>query len=107
MYPPRPIWYPEKSKDLSMIKDVVGYPFPIEEPIRQVWNPISRYGCVVSLKWSGGKTKHIRRYVHLSENNILSLCSLPKAMKTDLLKNRLLIDYKALRAISKIKNLIR
>ena len=104
MYPPRPIWYPELSEDLSRIKEVVGYPFPIEEPIRQVWNPISRYGCYVTLTVENGKAISGIGYVHSSGDNIVSRCDLPCNMEKDLAKNRSLIKYRSLRFIRRIKN---
>jgi len=104
MYPPRPIWYPEPSGDLSSIKDVVGYPFPIVEPIRQVWNSISRYGCYVTLIIDRRKTISDIGYVHLSDDNIVSRCNLPERMGKDLAKSRLLIKYKPLQIVRKIKN---
>ncbi len=104
MQPPRPIWYPELSEDLSKIKDVVGYPFPIEAPIRQVWNPISRYGCYVTLNLDGEKTIPGIGYVHSSPENIVSQCDLPRKMEKDLAKRRLLIKYKSLQIVRKIKN---
>lgn len=103
MYPPRPIWYPELNDDLSSIKDVVGYPFPIEEPIRQVWNPISRYGCYVTLNLDRINTEFNVGYVHLSEENIVSMSELPETIKNNLIKIRLFIKYKPLRIIRKIK----
>ena len=104
MYPPRPIWYPETNEALSKIKDVVGYPFPIEEPIRQVWNPISRHGCFVALNLDGKKVASHVGYVHLSDGNVVSMCELAKPMKKELIKTRLLVRYKSLRIIRKIKN---
>lgn len=104
MYPPRPIWYPELCEDLSKIKNVVGYPFPIEEPIRQVWNPISRYGCYVTLTVEKRRTISGIGYVHSSDDNIVSRCDLPCDMEKDLAKNRLLIKYKPLRFIRRIRN---
>lgn len=86
MQPPRPIWYPESVDDVKGIKDVVGYPFPIEEPIRQVWNPVSRYGCVISLTF--GKQKMIidARYVLSSADNVESLTKLPSDIENRLRK---------------------
>lgn len=104
MYPPRPIWYPVLGEDLSKIKDVVGYPFPIEEPIRQVWNPISRYGCYVTMNLAGNKPVFDIGYVHSSEDNIVSICDLPEKMRKDLVKTRIFIKYKPLRIVRKIKN---
>ena len=86
MYPPRPIWSPDDSEDLSQIKEVVGYPFPIEEPIKQVWNPQSRYGCMIEMNISergmGGRI----RFVHLSSDNMLGLSKGEKRMKFQLWK---------------------
>lgn len=86
MYPPRPIWYPDDSEDLSQIKEVVGYPFPIEEPIKQVWSPQSRYGCMIEMNISergmGGRI----RFVHLSSDNVLGLSKGEKRMKFQLWK---------------------
>ena len=73
MLPPRPIWYPKSVDEIKGIKNVVGYPFPIEEPVRQVWNPISRFGCTVLLNMDEGITRTGLRYVKSSEDNIISL----------------------------------
>ena len=70
MYPPRPIWYPESVDEVKGIQDVVGYPFPIEEPIRQVWNPVSRYGRVISLNIINGRIRTEYRYVLSSDDNV-------------------------------------
>lgn len=75
MYPPRPIWYPDSVEDVKGIKDVVGYPFPIEEPIRQVWNPVSRYGRTVALAVKMDSVKVESRYVHSSVDNVESLAT--------------------------------
>lgn len=72
MYPPRPIWYPDPIEKLTQIKHVVGYPFPIEEPILQVWNPVSRYGSVVTLLLEDEKMGVHVRYVHSSNDNVES-----------------------------------
>lgn len=73
MYPPRPIWYPDSIEQVKGVKDVVGYPFPIENPIRQVWNPISRYGRIVSLSIEKKRMRAGFRYVHSSKDNVVSL----------------------------------
>lgn len=104
MYPPRPIWYPEKSEDLTTIKDVIGYPFPIEEPIRQVWNPFSRYGCFVTLDFEEDKMITNIGYVHASEGNVLSSCDLPKKMKRGLFNSCLLVRHRSLRTLKRISD---
>jgi poly-gamma-glutamate synthesis protein (capsule biosynthesis protein) len=86
MYPPRPIWYPDDSEDLSQIKEVVGYPFPIEEPIKQVWNPQSRYGCMIEMEIRNGQIGIDLNYVHLSSDNVLSLSPGTRRMKFQLWK---------------------
>lgn len=86
MYPPRPIWYPNDSEDLSQIKEVVGYPFPIEEPIKQVWNPQSRYGCMIEMEVRDRQIGIDLNYVHLSMENVLSLNPVTRRMKFQLWK---------------------
>lgn len=73
MYPPRPIWYPDAKEEVKGIKDVVDYPYPIDEPIRQVWNPVSRYGCVVGLSINKDQIVTELRYVHSSTDNVEGL----------------------------------
>ena len=73
MFPPRPIWYPDSIDNDQIIKEVVGYPFPIEEPIRQVWNPVSRYGSVVSLVLEERHLSANLRFVHSSSDNVETL----------------------------------
>ena len=104
MQPPRPIWYPNSIEEVKDVKDVVGYPFPIEEPIRQVWNSVSRYGCVVSIGFSDGRTPVSVRYVHSTDRNIEELCELPNDLCQSLRKTGVLIKYKPLRIVGKIWN---
>ena len=73
MYPPRPIWYPDKNEDLSIVKDVVGYPFPILEPIRQVWNGKARIGETIVLEIDAGTIEAQNRFVKLDNDNVLDL----------------------------------
>ena len=91
MTPPRPIWYPKSIEDIKGIKDVVGYPFPIEEQVRQVWNPISRFGCAVVLDLDGQLIKTSLRYVRLSEDNIESLSEIPPFIQRQLRKARRIV----------------
>lgn len=86
MFPPRPIWYPTAEDDLSEIKEVVGYPFPIEEPMKQVWNPKSRYGCMIEMEIGEKGINVFAKYVHLSADNVLNLSSAERRMKFQLWK---------------------
>lgn len=80
MYPPRPIWYPESVEELKDIEDVVGYPYPIHQPIKQVWNSISRYGCTVGLELDARRMDVRIRYVSLSDSNVESFSNLTPVM---------------------------
>lgn len=86
MAPPRPIWYPKSVDEIKGIKDVVGYPFPIEEPVRQVWNPISRFGCAILLNLDRVLTNTSLCYVSLSVDNIESLSNITPHIKNQIRK---------------------
>ena len=103
MYPPRPIWYPDSFEDVKGVKDVVGYPYPIVEPIRQVWNPVSRYGRVVSLSFDMKKTAVESRYVHLSTSNVENLAEIDPRIATQLKKSEYLITNAFYRNIVRVK----
>lgn len=97
MYPPRPIWYPESANEVRGVKGVVGYPFPIKEPIRQVWNPISRYGMVVNIYVEKKGMKTTSCYVHSSDDNIETLAKLGPQMTDNLIKSSLMIKSSTFR----------
>jgi poly-gamma-glutamate synthesis protein (capsule biosynthesis protein) len=81
MSPPRPIWYPRHDEDLSNVKDFVGYPFPISEPIKQVWNKKSRVGSIIQMEINNS-IKVKTRYVKNSRRNIVDLHHLDFITKT-------------------------
>ena len=103
MYPPRPIWYPDSIEEVKDVKDVVGYPFPIEEPIRQVWNPDSRYGCTIELVFQGKGTKANIRYVCSTKDNVETLTVITTSIQHQLQKAYALITNPFLRVLVKIK----
>lgn len=110
MYPPRPIWYPDSVEKLKGVKDVVGYPYPIEEPIRQVWNSVSRYGCVINISFQQRKMNSEIKYVRSSQNNIESFDDLDQVIKNRLKKSSLYLTNKPyqfwIKVKQKVKNLI-
>lgn len=110
MYPPRPIWYPSQTEDLSGIKEVVGYPFPIEKPTKQIWNPKSRYGCMIEMNVSNSQIEVGVKYVHLSSDNVLSLSVRERRMKYQLWKTENMIKSPSfrflIRCVRKSKRLI-
>ena len=95
MYPPRPIWYPQEMEDVLHIKEVVGYPFPITEPIKQVWNPKSRYGSMIEMEISHRGLDINVKYVHLSADNVLELSDGDKRMLFQLWKTANMIKSPA------------
>lgn len=111
MYPPRPIWYPDSIDEIGDVEDVVGYPFPIEKPIRQVWNPSSRYGCSMGLQIDENGLGVNLRYVHSSLDNIESLSELPLDVQYQLNKASRVISSTPIRLLiygrRKVRNLAR
>lgn len=103
MSPPRPIWYPDSIDAVKGIKDVVGYPYPIEEPIRQVWNPVSRYGCVIDLSISKEKTDVKLHYVHSSIDNEESLADLNISTRRSLRRASYMLTNAPYRLLVKAK----
>ena len=78
MSPPRPIWYPSASDIICNIPEVVGYPFPITQPIKQIWKDEARIGSIVGLNISDKIQLKSFNHVKLSKDNILGLYQLPK-----------------------------
>lgn len=99
MQPPRPIWYPDSTSELSHIRRVYSYPFPIEEHILQVWNPTSRIGRYVITDITKNKLRACSGYVELSHDNILGKVNAPFAVRYQLCKTSLIIKYPLLRAL--------
>lgn len=93
MYPPRPIWYPGSEVDRLKIKDVSNYPFPIHEPVRQIYDPIGRMGRLFSVTIHGESMSFEPLYVRNSNSNILSLTSLLGREQKRLKKEYFLIKY--------------
>lgn len=110
MYPPRPIWYPEKKEVLEHIEEVIGYPYPIEKPMKQVWNSISRYGRIVVIEINNKTIKATTRFVHSSEENIVGLSDVPSVIRFQLWKNSNMIKYKifdtAVKCARRIRQLV-
>lgn len=74
MKPPRPIWYPDSKENLTKVPRVFDYPFPINEPMVQVWNDYSRIGLALKFNIGKKRLKIIRKsFVKLDSNNFLDL----------------------------------
>lgn len=86
MEPPRPMWYPDASVDLTQIPDIERYIFPIKERSRRVWRPVSRYSRVVGMTIDGGSTSVESYFTYLTEQNIITFSQINKNMKWHLLK---------------------
>lgn len=106
MFPPRPIWYPDSISEVKGIKDVVGYPYPIEEPIRQVWNPVSRYGLILSLSVSKQSITVDYKYIHLTADNIISFANPSGTILRQLRKSSIMLNNMPFRMLVKAKRRI-
>ncbi len=102
MYPPRPIWYPDSIEEVNGIKDVTSYPFPIKEPIRQVWNPVSRYGYLIELTFDSRGVKVDCRSVCSSADNVEMLAEIPKSIRNQIRKVKIQIKNPALSVLIRI-----
>ena len=72
MYPPRPIWYPNEKEDLSSIERVKGYPYPVEKPIKTIWNGLSRIGMSVQLLIGNAGAFDVKyKLIYLSRDNVV------------------------------------
>ena len=103
MFPPRPIWYPDSSVDLSGIEDTYNYPFPIEKPLRRVWKNISRYGCVAQVTIEKERFDVTYKYVKLSQDNIVGLAELEQGLTKSLNKAALFSRNNLLRRLVLLK----
>ena len=110
MYPPRPIWYPSVSEDLTHIQKVEAYPFPITEPMLQVWNKESRIGQCVALDVSSSQTECSYKYLNMSKDNIVHFDQIDSRMKLFMwvaeMQLRSRVFSLALRGIRKIKRIL-
>lgn len=106
MFPPRPIWYPDSSVDLSGIEDTYNYPFPIEKPLRRVWKNISRYGCVADVTIEKESLNVTYRYVQLSHDNVVGLCDLDSDFKEQLNKATFMSRNRFIRKLVLLKRRI-
>lgn len=66
--PPRPMFYPTIS-EISSIKKVFGYPFPIYDRYLCVWESIARIGMAISFNITDKSSSY--KLVSLSENNVV------------------------------------
>lgn len=107
MYPPRPIWYPNSIEEVRDVEDVVGYPFPIEKPIRQVWNPVSRYGLTVSFKTTNGRIKSNKVFVHSTQENVETISKLNSKVSFRLWATTMMLEHKSFYILIQIYRKIR
>lgn len=106
MQPLRPIWYPNITIDLSQIKSVCDYPFPIEEPMKRVWSEFSRQGVTISLSLSRNRINVTKKNVRLSKSNILDFTNLDKALQHELNKSRIMMRCRLFNLFVRCINMI-
>lgn len=108
MTPPRPIWYPTSAKEIKDVKQIVGYPFPIEKPIIQVWNAYSRIGLALEFSIDNDSINVLdRHFVELSTENILHLFNVNKGYKIKLHLYTLVAKYNIFNRIYKVYTIVR
>jgi len=111
MQPPRPMWYPDETEELSKIPDIHRYIFPVKERVRRVWEPQSRYSRVVGMTFVGEKVGVESFFTHLSEQNIISISQITNYMKQRLWKASGVVKYGIIRNIAndvrKIKEFVK
>ena len=107
MYPPRPIWYPNYIDEVRDVEDVVGYPFPIDKPLRQVWNPTSRYGYIMEVKVDTSSMGIDIHSVHLAADNIEYLSEMPPRIQRQLNKAVQIINNPLVRKFVYVRRKVR
>lgn len=98
--PPRPMWYPETTEDLTKIPDIDRYIFPIKEHSRRVWKPLSRYGRAVELTIDKESVSAKSHFTYTTSQNIVSDASITRSMKWQLWKNAAYIKFPPYRLVS-------
>lgn len=75
MNKPRPIWYPDPTTfDIGSIPSTLAYPYPVDRPLLRVWPTYSRIGILAECKISKNKIYCKRRFVRLSNENVIEIC---------------------------------
>lgn len=97
MAPPRPIWYPTEDTDLTSIKETKTYLKHIDEPVKLVWNDVSRVGYVLCLVLEGEKIRLEKKYVKLSADNVVRFYLPERDMKIKLAIGKLMVENSMLR----------
>ena len=98
LYPPRPIWYPDKNYDFSQIKLRDGYPDFVQEPSRATWGKLERIGEIVSCN-IGKRIKTEWEFVQMSKANLLTHMSNSKSITRKLSFISLFIKYPFIKRI--------
>ena len=103
MIPPRPIWYPKSMNEVENIQHIVGYPYPIREPMLQVWNPDSRIGLILEFCVKKNKIKlNSKHFVRLTVKNILQPFDVNKKYQIKLQIFYLITKYNIFNKIYKL-----
>lgn len=97
MFPPRPIWYPDKEYDFTKIQRRKGYPDEIQVPSKATWGRLERVGGMVSVVVSKNKLLTKMKFVQMSNKNILSINTRHKSLSIRLYLYGLFIKYPLLK----------
>lgn len=98
MEPPRPIWYPDSLASVEQVESVIGYPFPIEKPLKQVWHPNARVGLTIKLTFDEKKKMNYKKlYTSLGKNNVLGILDATLGVKLKMWLFSRVVENKMLR----------
>lgn len=108
MCPPRPMWYPEQDVDRKAIKSTLGYPFPIEEPMLQVWKPLGRLSRMVTLDISANQVRAKSIFTENDTHNVVAVTTIGKKVKIHLWKESASLRFPLFRSIySWVKRIVK
>ena len=107
MQPPRPVWYPESSEDLTRIPDVNWYMYPLEESVRRVWKHLQRFSRAVEISVGQKRVTTKSCFTYNSFDNILSSAEIEKGIKKRLWKESGYIKFGVISLVKKIVRKLR
>ena len=107
MQPPRPVWYPDATEDLSQIPSVNWYKYPVEAPVLRVWKHLERFSRAVELTVTRKRVTTKSCFTYNSFENILSAVEIERGIKRRLWKESGYIKFGCLRMLKRVVRKLR
>ena len=101
--PLRSTYYTEESIDLDKLPVTYRYP-KVDEITYKIWNPLARYGMIVSSTINNNKVDSKYRLTHIDENNFIDLAEHNPKIEKGLSKYHFLLRCTPYRYVIPIKN---